>query len=136
MGLAGARPMAQLDAFTGWLAAFGDAWERRDADALAALFVVEASYQRTPFSELRRGRRAIRDEWAGRLVGTENVAFRAQVLGVGGTYAIAHYRVSERPAGGTVTRVEDGILLAALDARGRCTSLRRWAHDQEHSGLD
>jgi len=118
-----------LETFAGWLTAFGDAWEATDAHRLAALFALGASMQPDPFAELIRGRRQIAHHWAGELEAMRDVHFAAQVLGAGDTYGVAHFRVtfaaSERRAAG----VRDGVLVAALDARGLCTSLRMWWHE-------
>ena len=111
-----------LSDFTAWITAYGDAWEAADAEAAAALFTVAATIQPTPFDELVRGRRAIQahlSEMFGRVSG---VSFSAQVLGAGDTYGIAHWRVA------TPDFALDGVLVAALDERGRCTSLRQWWH--------
>ena len=54
-------------------------------------------------------------------------AFSAQVLGAGDTYGVAHWRVASRD------RALDGVLVAALDDRGRCTSLRQWWHESANS---
>jgi hypothetical protein len=48
-----------VQAMTVWLTAFGDAWERRNADAAAALFAPGATFQPSPFGELVRGRSGI-----------------------------------------------------------------------------
>ncbi|CAN5261818.1 hypothetical protein BH24CHL7_BH24CHL7_13110 [soil metagenome] len=123
------RPPARLEAFAAWFHAFGDAWEHADADEMAGLFVLGASYQPAPFAELVRGRRQVSEHWRTLLTGMRDVHFRAQVLGVGDTYGAAHFRVSwVRPGSATAT-LRDGVLLAALDKRGRCTSLREWSHE-------
>ena len=120
---------SRLDAFASWLGAYGDAWERADADEMAGLFVLGATYQPAPFAPLVRGRRAIGDHGRALFDGMREAQFRAQVLGVGDTYGAAHFRVSYRAAAGSRMTVRDGILLAALDPRGRCTSLREWSHE-------
>jgi hypothetical protein len=111
-----------LARFTNWLTVFGDSWESRDAGRMTELFTVGATYQPTPFSELVRGRRGIVAHFAARLDQWPGAHFAAQVLGVGDTYGVAHWRVA------SAERAIDGILLAALDNRGRCTSLREWWH--------
>jgi hypothetical protein len=108
--------------FTRWLTAYGDAWEAADAQAMASLFVVGATLQPDPFAALIRGRRAIRGYLEDLLAGTGAVSFSAEVLGAGHTYGVAHYRASG------ATRKLDGVLVCALDARGRCESLRQWWH--------
>jgi len=111
-----------LGDFTTWITAYGDAWEAGDAEAAAALFTVGASIQPTPFDELIRGRRAIRAHLAELFDRSTNVSFSAQVLGAGDTYGIAHWRVA------TPDSAMDGVLVAAFDERGHCTSLRQWWH--------
>jgi hypothetical protein len=121
-----------LDSFAAWLTAFGDAWEAADASSMAANFGPSASLQPTPFADLLRGRGAIGDHWQAELSGAREIHFHAQVLGAGDTYGIAHWRVAY--ASGGQQRVRDGIMLAALDARGRCTSLRLWWHEDQSAG--
>jgi hypothetical protein len=116
-------PRSALASFTDWLTRFGDAWEANDADGAAALFVVGATLQPTPFDELLRGRRAIREWFASLFEGWRGASFSAQVLGAGDTYGVAHWRVA------TDASALDGVLVAALDERGRCTSLRQWWHE-------
>jgi len=117
------RPASRLDEVTRWLTSVGDAWESGDADALTSLFAVGATLQATPFDELVRGRRAIHDHFEAEFAGWPGASFSAQVLGAGDTYAVAHWRVASG------SRARDGVLVAALDVRGRCTSLRLWWHD-------
>jgi ketosteroid isomerase-like protein len=52
-------------AFKSWLAAYGKAWESRDAEAAAALYAEDGTYQVTPFLEPMRGRKAILEYWLG-----------------------------------------------------------------------
>lgn len=112
-----------MDEVGRWLTALGDAWESADPDAAASLFAVGATLQQTPFDSLIRGRRAIRDHFAADFPGWPGASFSAQVLGAGDTYGVAHWRVASG------SRARDGVLVAALDDRGRCTSLRLWWHD-------
>lgn len=113
----------RLAAFSAWLTAFGDAWESGSADDAAALFVVGATAQPAPFDRMARGRRAISGWLIDRFAGWPNARFAAEVLGAGDTYGVAHWRVTSG------ARALDGILLCALDDRGRCTSLRLWSHE-------
>jgi hypothetical protein len=123
------RRPPQLEGFTAWLTAFGDAWEHAAADEMAGLFVLGATYQPAPFGELLRGREHVRAHWTAVFDGIEKVQFKAQVLGVGDTYGVAHFRVAFTRPGAPAATLRDGMLLAALDARGRCTSLREWSHE-------
>jgi hypothetical protein len=117
-----------LEAFTAWLSRFGDSWEAADADAMVADFGPAASLQATPFAAPVRGGEPIADYWRRELADVTDVHFSAQVLGAGDTYGIAHWRVAF--SRGDVPWTRDGILLAALDARGRCASLRMWWHEE------
>ncbi|MEP7228410.1 MAG: nuclear transport factor 2 family protein [Gemmatimonadales bacterium] len=116
------RAPGRVEAFTRWVTAFGDAWEAADAAALGALFTVGATFAPTPFDELVRGRRAIVAHFSGFLPDFPEASFAAQVLGAGDTYGVAYWRVASGD------RALDGVLVAALDDRGRCESLRQWWH--------
>jgi hypothetical protein len=118
-----------VQAMTVWLTAFGDAWERGNPDAAAALFAAGATYQPSPFGLLVRGRRRIAAHWADVMSGQRAIRFEGEILGVGTTYGIAHWRVVIGPYDDRPTRVVDGILLAAFDRRGRATSVRSWSHE-------
>ncbi len=118
----------RVELFRAWLVRFGDAWEARDPDAITALFGPGATFQPDPFAETLRGKPAIRAYWAGQLAGDGKLDFRAEVLGAGETHGLAHLLVS-----GPDTST-DGILMAAFDAAGRCTSLRQWWHAGPPSG--
>ncbi|CAN5730539.1 hypothetical protein BH24CHL6_BH24CHL6_04760 [soil metagenome] len=134
-GFAGpARQPPLLDRFSGWLGTFGDAWEAADAQRMSELFALGASMQPTPFAELVRGRQLIGEQWRADLTGLQQVHFRAQVLGAGDTYGVAHFRVSFVAGEGGPARLRDGVLLAALDERGQCTSMRAWWHETEDAG--
>ena len=113
----------RVEAFRDWLTAFGDAWESGDAEAAAPLFTIGATFQPTPFGALIRGRRAIVAHLAYVFGGWLKPQFAAQLLGAGDTYGVAHWRVAD------ATRAVDGVLVAAFDERGRCTSLRQWWHE-------
>lgn len=128
-----ARDGMDVKAMTIWLTAFGDAWEQGDADAAAALFAPGASFQPSPFRELVRGRTGIAAHWAEVMSGQQAIRFEGEILGVGTTYGIAHWRVVIGQPDDRPIRVVDGILLAAFDRRGRATSVRCWS--QEASGL-
>ncbi len=112
---------SRLETFTGWLTAFGDAWEAADADRLDPLFTLGATFAPDPFAALIRRRRAILEFFAELFVEWPRASFSAQVLGVGDTYGVAHWSVL------SADRALDGVWVVALDARGRCESLREWS---------
>jgi len=96
---------SRLEAFTGWLTAFGDAWEAGDSG----------------FADVVRGRRGVVAWFADVFAAWPGASFTAQVLGAGDTYGVAHWRVA------SADRALDGVWVVALDARGRCESLREWS---------
>jgi hypothetical protein len=112
-----------LAAFTDWLTRYGDAWEQADAELAGSLFAVGATLQNTPFSQLLRGRRVITEHLVELFADWQDATFTAQILGAGDTYGVAHWRIA------SMERAIDGVLVAALDERGRCTSLRQWWHE-------
>ena len=114
-----------LERFTRWLTALGDALEAADAEALKLLFTVETTFAPDPFAPLEHGRRAVIERLSGEVAGSTGLSFEARVLGAGETYGVAHVRLLSEE------RTVDGVLLVAMDARGRCTALRRWAHAGE-----
>ena len=117
-----ARASGRVEAFSRWLTAFGDAWETGDAAALVPLFTAGATLAPEPFAELVRGRRAVVAHFREWLAAWPGATFTAQVLGVGDTYGVAHWRVT------SMDHALDGILVVALDARGRCEAIRQWWH--------
>jgi hypothetical protein len=147
----------RLEDFRAWLVRFGDAWEAGDAGAISTLFAPGALFQVRPFEVARRGKPAIREHFHGLLAGQADVRFSAEVLGVGATYGVAHWRATYRPtseaeprrnggdhpgaqqggrqhAHSLPTAALDGVLLAAFDPVGRCTSLRQWWHEGDPAG--
>ena len=124
----GGRPLAgagRVEQFRAWIEEYATALETGDFGALDRLFALEATYRPGPFTAVLRGRRAIRSYLESLLSGRPSFAVTARALGVGSTYAIAHWVSGWRE--GDADAVEDGILLAAFDPFGRCTSLRAWA---------
>ena len=76
--------MMDADAFSAWVTALGRAWEVKDADAAAALFAEDATYQEDSFGEPMRGREAIRAYWADVPLTQEDIAFNSEVITVSG----------------------------------------------------
>jgi hypothetical protein len=115
---------SRIERFRAWLEEYATALERHEPGALDRLFTVEATYRPTPFAPVLRGRRRIREYVEAQMAERPSLAVTARALGVGSTYAIANWVSGWHADGGEV--VEDGILLAAFDQFGRCTSLRTW----------
>lgn len=115
----------RIERFRNWLEEYATALEQREIGAIERLFTVEATYRPTPFTPILRGRRRIREFLENQMAERPTLAITARALGVGTTYAIAHWVSGWRTESGGEA-VEDGILLAAFDPFGRCTSLRTW----------
>jgi hypothetical protein len=124
-----ARDGMDVQAMTAWLTALGDAWEKGDADAATALFAPGATFQPSPFADLVRGRNGIAAHWAEAMSGQQAIRFQGEILGVGSTYGIAHWRVVIGQHDARPIRTVDGILLAAFDRRGRAISVRIWSEE-------
>ena len=117
--------------FQSWLEAYGKAWEERDPEAAAALYAEDGTYQVTPFSEPLRGRKAIFEYWCGVARTEENVRFGYEILVANPEMNIARWWASFVIVPQGLKTKLDGIFLIALDADGRCTSLREWWHKQQ-----
>lgn len=123
-----ARRDERIERLRTWLDEYGTALESGDLEALERLFAVQTRFQPGPFATLLRGRRSIRRYWEGVLPARSGLAIAAEVLGAGATHGIAHWRLTWRNAGGR-EQIADGVLIAAFDPIGRCTSLREWTID-------
>jgi len=120
-----------LVAFKSWLDAYGQAWERRDAQAATELFAMDGAYQVTPFVEPLRGREAILEYWSGVTRTEENVRFGYKILVARPEINIARWWASFVIVPQGLKTKLDGIFLISLDGEGRCTSLREWWHKQQ-----
>lgn len=118
-------------AFLRWLDAYGAAWERRDADAFAALFADDARYHWTPFQDPQRGPSEIRAAFAAATERQRAPRFAHEVIAVRGGVGWAKWSCGlTRAETGAPVRI-DGILSAKLDADGRCSEFREWWHSDE-----
>jgi uncharacterized protein (TIGR02246 family) len=118
-------------AFKSWLAAYGKAWESRDAEAAAALYAEDGTYQVTPFLEPMRGRKAILEYWLGVARTEENIRFEYEILVASREQNIARWSASfVIVPQGLQTRL-DGIFLISLDEDARCKSLQEWWHKEQ-----
>ena len=118
-------------AFKAWLDAYGKAWESRNAEAAAALYTEDGTYQVTPFLEPMRGRKAIFEYWLGVARTEENVRFEYEILVSNAEINIARWSASFVIVPQGLQTKLDGIFLISLDEEGRCKSLREWWHKQQ-----
>jgi hypothetical protein len=131
--LVGATPPAQAQplnaaSLDAWLAAYGAAWQTRDAAAAGKLFTVEATYREMPFDAPKAGRAAIEEYWRGVTADQRDVVFKSEVVSADGKTGVAHWSAKFRVASTGATIELDGVFVLEFDAAGACTSLREWWH--------
>jgi hypothetical protein len=113
--------------FSKWLDDYGNAWERQDPDAAAAIFSENGTYAWGPFTEPIKGKEAIRDAWRyATQAKQDNIKFGYEVLAVVDGRGIARWWASmESLPSRTPVRME-GIFLVTLATDGRCDVFREW----------
>ena len=124
-------PADRLERFRAWVESLTDALESGDLDAAGRLFAIECSWQPGPFASALRGRAAIRAALEPRLAAMPDLETRAEILGVGSTYAVVHWTLTWGARG--TGEHADGVLLVALDPMGRCSAVREWTLDEAAS---
>jgi uncharacterized protein (TIGR02246 family) len=126
--IANADTALSRERLDGWLAAYGKAWETRDADAAAALFTPDATYQDMPFDPPHQGHEGIRNYWSGVTKDQRNVKFGYDIIAVSGSTGIAHW-TAEFDVEPTRAHLSlNGVFVLEFDAAGKCRSLREWWH--------
>ena len=108
----------------GWLGRYGEAWERADADAAAALFTGDALYHWGPYRVLE-GPSAIRDRWDEATSPDEAVRFTWDLLGRDGDRFFIHWNTTITGPDGAGEEM-DGAFVLDFAADGRCTQLQEW----------
>jgi ketosteroid isomerase-like protein len=111
-----------------WLAAYGRAWETRDADAASALFARDAEYFETPYSEPFVGPEGVRNYWAKVTADQRDIEFESQIVGTADRTSAATWRATFTLASSGAFVELDGVFLLEFDDEGRCTKLREWWH--------
>lgn len=109
-----------------WLAAYGQAWEARDADAAAALFTENATYQENPFEEPFNGRAGIHEYWSNVTADQRDVSFSSDVVTVFERSAVAHWSAEFVSASSGATVRLDGVFVLDFDEGNLCSRLREW----------
>ena len=111
-----------------WLESYRVAWERKDADAAAALFSEPSTYRANIFEQPFEGRDGVATYWRDVTSSQEDVRVRIGVPFVDGDRVAAEFWTTMRVAGEEVTL--PGCLLLRFDADGLCASLREYWHFQ------
>jgi hypothetical protein len=114
-----------------WLAAYGRAWQRRDAQAFAALFTPSVHYYWTPFEEPKVGRNAVAEAFEAAVVRQGDIRFTASALTRGDARGVAHWQCSFKRVGEDYTVRLDGMLVVEFADSGLCSLFREWWHSDE-----
>jgi len=116
---------ADLDA---WLGAYGQAWEKKDADAAANLFAADARYFETPYADAFEGQDGVRDYWARVTADQQDIDFQYSRIAVDGNTGIASWSATFTTISGGVKVELNGVFVLEFDANRRCLVLREWWH--------
>jgi hypothetical protein len=127
MSPAHAKPLNSA-ALTAWLAAYGEAWQKRDPAAAGKLFTPAATYHEMPFDAPKAGRTAIEDYWRGVTADQRDVVFKSEIVSVDRKTGVAHWSAKFRVESTGATIELDGVFVLEFDATGACSSLREWWH--------
>jgi ketosteroid isomerase-like protein len=112
-----------------WLRRYGEAWERRDGEAAAALFTPDALYAWGPWEQLR-GREAIAARWQQATADQGRARFEARPIGRAGEHEVVHWGCA---LGGPGDGHEiDGVFLLRFAPDGLCEELREWWAVRSH----
>ena len=111
-----------------WLRAYGEAWEKRDAEGVCRIFADDALYFETPFAEPFRGHAGIKSYWSSVTADQRNIHFESRAIGILGSTAVAQWSAKFELASNGATVELNGVFLLEFDDRGRCTTLREWWH--------
>lgn len=116
-----------------WIAAYGRAWEERDADAAAALFTSDAVYRDHPLGPPHLGADGVAKYWSD-VTATQSavaVRFGAPVVSADELRAAVEFWVTMTNDGSDVTLT--GILMLQFADDGRCRELREaWHFEPGH----
>ncbi len=119
------------EVFAAWMEQYGRAWEKRDAEAAAALYAEDGTYQVTPFVKPMRGRAAILEYWTHVVQTQENIHFGYEILALAQEHGIARWWATLVIIPQQLKTQLDGIFVIALDEEGRCVQLREWWHKHQ-----
>lgn len=111
-----------------WLESYRVAWERKDADAAAALFSARSTYRANIFEEPFEGREGVATYWRDVTASQADVQVRIGEPLVDGDRVAAEFWTTMLVAGDEVTL--PGCLLLRFDDDGLCAALREYWHFQ------
>lgn len=107
--------------------AYKRAWERRDPDAVVALFREDAEYRPDPFEPALQGANAIRAHWNQRAAEEANVEFDAERVWVSGNTVLASWHAAFTQRGNAERVRSRGFSTFEVDGAGLVSRFRAWA---------
>jgi ketosteroid isomerase-like protein len=108
------------------LARFKMARERRDPDALMALFTEDADVRPDPFAPALAGSLALRGHWNAIVAEQQDVEFDAERVWVSGRTVLASWHAAWTEGSSGVRRRERAFCTLELDEEGLVTRMRAW----------
>ena len=117
------------------LAAYKDAWERRDPDAALALYADGAEHRDDPFDEPLVGSNAIRELWNTRAASQTNVEFDAERVWTSASWVLSSYHAAYTDRANADRIRRRGFLAFELDDAKRILRARDWPVSR-HVGTD
>jgi ketosteroid isomerase-like protein len=111
-----------------WIAAYGRAWEERDADAAAEIFTPDALYRSNPYAPAHEGRDGVHAYWSDATQTQADVTVRwgVPIVSADAGRAAVEFWVTMENGGADVTLT--GILYLLFAEDGRCRELREAWH--------
>lgn len=112
------------EAVEAWVAAYEAAWRSPGTDALAGLFIEDATYQPSPFSEPWRGLARIGEMWEAERDGPDEAfTMRAELVATSHERAVVRVEVQYDPPQGRLYR---DLWVLHFAADGRCAAFEEW----------
>lgn len=111
-----------------WVETYRQAWESKDAEAVAALFTPEGTYRSNIFEEPHRGQEGVGEYWRSVSSVQSDATVRMGNPFVDGSRVAVEFWTNMKVDGEEVTL--PGCLLLEFTNDGLCTSLREYWHYQ------
>lgn len=120
--------MTDLEAVTGWVSGYVQAWNSNDPTEIGELFAEDAAYYTAPFEEPWRGREAIVAQWLRHRDKTGRTTFTWHPVTVGPELSIVQ-GVATYPR-----RTFSNLWLIRLDQVGQCREFTEWWMQHPRAG--
>lgn len=112
------------EAVAAWVAGYEAAWRAPGTEALADLFIEDATYQPAPFREPWRGLGQIAEMWEAERAGPdEDFTMTSEVVAASDARAVVRLEVQYDPPRGALYR---DLWILHFAADGRCAAFEEW----------